>query len=62
MAMFHHADTDNNSLLNMTELERFIEAIHAWEGSHDGHERHDGMFGAIAIHIEAEGDYGFSTS
>ena len=60
MAMFHHADTDNNSLLNMTELEHFIEAIHAWEDSHDGHERHDGMFGAIAIHIEAEGDYGFA--
>ena len=60
MAMFHHSDMDNNSLLNMTELEHFIEAIHAWEDSHDGHERHDGMFGAIAIHIEVEGDYGFA--
>ncbi|CAI8199418.1 MAG: High-affinity zinc uptake system binding-protein ZnuA [Methanobacteriota archaeon] len=60
MAIFNQADEDNNSQLNMTELEHFIEALDAFEDSHDGHERHDGMFGAIAIHIEVEGDYGFA--
>ena len=57
MASFHRADANNDSLLNLTELGPFIEMVHIIQNPHD--ERH-GMYGAISIHIDVEGDYGFA--
>ena len=48
---FNESDMDNNGLLNLTELEHFIEEVSDWENP---------PMGYAIIHIEAEGEYGFA--
>ena len=47
--IFNESDMDNDGLLNLTELDHFIEGIEALETA-----------SYVTIHIEAEGEYGFA--
>ena len=51
MEMFNESDMDGNGLLNLTELEHFIEDLDAWENP---------PMGYVTLHVEAEGEYGFA--
>ncbi|MDP6188897.1 MAG: metal ABC transporter substrate-binding protein, partial [Candidatus Poseidoniaceae archaeon] len=46
-----HSDMDGDGLLNLTELEHFIEDLDAWENP---------PMGYVTLHVEAEGEYGFA--
>ena len=61
MAIFNESDVNNDSLLNLTELEHFIHEVDEFaedEHDHDDHEEHHMAF--ATLHIEEEGDYGFA--
>ena len=51
MEMFNESDMDGDGLLNMSELEHFIEDLDAWENP---------PMGYVTLHVEAEGEYGFA--
>ena len=51
MEMFNESDMDGDGLLNLTELEHFIEDLDAWENP---------PMGYVTLHVEAEGEYGFA--
>ena len=51
MEMFNESDMDGDGLLNMSELEHFIEDLDAWENP---------PMGYMTLHVEAEGEYGFA--
>ena len=51
MEMFNESDMNSDGLLNASELEHFIEDIHAWENP---------PMGYVTLHVEAEGEYGFA--
>ena len=51
MEMFNESDMNSDGLLNMTELEHFIEDVDAWSNPEMAY---------VTIHIDAEGEYGFA--
>ena len=51
MEMFNESDMDGDGLLNLTELEHFIEDLDAWQNP---------PMGYVTLHVEAEGEYGFA--
>jgi len=51
MEIFNESDMDGDGLLNMSELEHFIEDLDAWENP---------PMGYMTLHVEAEGEYGFA--
>ena len=51
MEMFNESDMDDDGMLNMSELEHFIEEVDAWENP---------PMGYVMLHIDAEGEYGFA--
>ena len=51
MGMFNESDMNSDGLLNMTELEHFIEDVDAWSNPEMAY---------VTIHIDAEGEYGFA--
>jgi len=51
MEMFNESDMNSDGLLNMSELDHFLEDMDAWQNP---------PMGYITLHVGAEGEYGFA--
>ena len=60
MAIFNESDSDSSGMLELSELDTFIDHVVEFDECHE--EIDEDIMGYATIHIEVEGEYGFAHS